>query len=44
MWRAAMIASFTAAMDAGNANMFEVVSDLASSLAWALWPVIIGLL
>lgn len=39
----AMIAGFSAAMDAGNANMFEVVADLATGLAWALWPVIIGL-
>lgn len=39
----AMIASFTAAMDAGNANVPEVIADLASGLAWAIWPVIIGL-
>jgi hypothetical protein len=39
----AMVASFTAAMDAGNANVFEVIVGLAHSLAWAIWPVIIGL-
>lgn len=39
----AMIASFTAAMDAGNANMFDVVADLAASLAWTIWPGITGL-
>lgn len=39
----AMIASFTAAMDAGNANVFEVIADLAGGLDWAIWPVIIGL-
>lgn len=38
-----MIASFTAAMDAANANMFEVVADLAGGLAWAIWPGVIGL-
>lgn len=38
-----MIASFTAAMDAGNANMLEVVTDLAGSLAWMIWPGITGL-
>ncbi|MHB1101707.1 MAG: hypothetical protein ACYC0C_02765 [Devosia sp.] len=39
----AMIASFTAAMDAGNANMFEVIAALAGGLAWVIWPVITGL-
>lgn len=39
----AMVASFTAAMDVGNANMFEVVADLAASLAWTIWPGITGL-
>jgi hypothetical protein len=38
----AMIASFTTAMDTG-ANMFEVLTRLAGGLAWAIWPVIIGL-
>jgi hypothetical protein len=38
-----MIASFTAAMDAGNANMLEVVADLAVSLAWTIWPGMTGL-
>lgn len=39
----AMIASFSAAMDTGNADMFEVITRLAGGLAWAIWPVIIGL-
>lgn len=39
----AMIASFTAAMDAGNANVLEVMADLAGGLSWAIWPVVMGL-
>ena len=39
----AMIASFTAAMDAGDGNVIEVVADLARGLTWAIWPIIIGL-
>jgi hypothetical protein len=39
----AMIQTFTAAMDAGNPNMFGVISGLAVSLNWALWQVIAGL-
>lgn len=39
----AMIAGFTAAMDAGNANVFEVIAGLAGGLAWAVLPVVTGL-
>jgi hypothetical protein len=39
----AMITSFTAAMDAGDGNVIEVIGGLAHGLAWAIWPVIIGL-
>lgn len=37
-----MIRTFTAAMDAGNANMLEVIADLARALAWIIWPGIVG--
>lgn len=39
----AIIASFTAAMDAGDANIIDVVADLAGGLAWVVWPVLTGL-
>lgn len=39
----AIIASFTAAMDAGDANIIDVVADLARGLAWVAWPVLTGL-
>ena len=39
----AMIADFTAAMDAGNANMLELLADLAANLTWAIWPGLTGL-
>ncbi|MDP1731418.1 MAG: hypothetical protein Q8L54_09625 [Devosia sp.] len=39
----AMITSFTAAMDVGDANVFEIIGELARGLAWASWPVIVGL-
>jgi hypothetical protein len=39
-----MVQTFTAAMDAGNQNMFEVVGRLAASLHWAVAPIVGGLL
>lgn len=39
----AMVATFTAAMDAGDANVVDVIADLARGLAWVVWPVLIGL-
>ena len=38
------IASFTAAMDAGNANMLEVSLGLAGNYAWAFYWIVGGLL
>lgn len=38
-----MITRFTAAMDAGNANMIDVALSIASSFNWTLLPVIGGL-
>lgn len=40
----ATIASFTAAMDAGDANVIDVVAALAGGLAWVVWPVLTGLI
>ena len=38
------ITSFTAAMDAGSANMLEVGLGIANGYAWALYWVVGGLL
>lgn len=40
----AMFQSFSAAMDAGNQNMFGVVGGLLGSLGWAVTPIVGGLL
>lgn len=34
---------FTEAMDAGNANVIELALGILSTYAWALWPVVGGL-
>ena len=34
---------FTTAMDAGNANALQLALTILSSYAWALWPVVGGL-
>jgi hypothetical protein len=39
----ALIQSFSAAMDAGNADMFGVISGLAATLAWVVTPIVGGL-
>jgi hypothetical protein len=39
----AAIGTFTAAMDAGTANIIAVLGDVGQSFAWSVYPFMLGL-